>query len=360
MVFKGNVSVEVSARIYLLHTEFKIPISQICKKYPELSRATVYRHAKKSVSVFERKTKKKGGRPPKLNNRQVRNIIRKTKYLQKNETNFSSKRVKIMADVPNVSDRTVRRVMNKHDYGYRQSRKKGLMSDLDRKNRVQFCRNILKEKSDHFWENDIAFYLDGTSFVHKTNPQDQAMAPKAKIWRKKNEGLKFTSKGKKAGYGGKVAHFMVAISYRKGVILCEEYEKMNGQYMESFVERNFENLFELTVGDKERLFLQDGDRSQNCSKARKIWTETCNAKMFSIPPRSPDLNPIENVFHLLEKDLERSALEENLDSETFAEFVGRVKRGMMALDVDILDRTIESMHKRVKDVIAAKGDRLKY
>ena len=110
------------------------------------------------------------------------------------------------------------------------------------------------------------------------NPQDQAMAPKARIWRKKNEGLKFTSKGKKVGHGGKVTHFMVAISYNKGVIVCGLYEKMNGKYMESFVERNFDRLFEISVGDKERCILQDGDKSQNCANARKAWTEKLKLK----------------------------------------------------------------------------------
>ena len=188
-----------------------------------------------------------------------------------------------MADVPNVSDRTVRRVMNKHGYGYRQSRKKGLMTKLDRKKRVQFCRRLLKEKTEDFWKNNIGFYLDSTNFVHKMNPQDQATAPKAGIWREKNEGLKFTSKGKKVGHGGKFAHFMVAISYNKGVIVCEQYEKMNRKYMELFFERNFDRLFEISVGSKERCFLQDGVKSQNCANAQEAWTEKCKGKMFSIP-----------------------------------------------------------------------------
>ena len=299
MVFKEKVSVELTARINLLHADFNIPVTEICKKYPQISCATVYQHARYSIPIFAKNEQNKGGRPSKLDVRQERKIIRNTKFLQDKEGNFSSKRVKVMADVPNVSDRTVRRVMNKHGYGYRQSRKKGLMAKLDRKIRVQFCRRILKEKTEDFWKNNIGFYLDSTNFVHKMNPQDQAMAPKAKIWKKKKEGLNFTSKGKKADHGGQVAHFMVAITYNKGVIVCEQYEKMNGKYMESFVERNFDRLFEISVGDKERCFLQDGDKSQNCANARKAWTEKCKAEMFSIPPRSPDLNPIENVFHLV-------------------------------------------------------------
>ena len=52
---------------------------------------------------------------------------------------------------------------------------------------MEFCRRILKEKTEDFWENGRAFYLDSTNFVHKMNPQDQAMALKARIWKKEKK-----------------------------------------------------------------------------------------------------------------------------------------------------------------------------
>ena len=47
----------------------------------------------------------------------------------------------------------------------------------------------------------------------------QLKAPKSLVWRKKNEGLNkgCTSKGNKAGHGGKVASFFVALSLGKGI-----------------------------------------------------------------------------------------------------------------------------------------------
>ena len=66
MVFKKKVSVEPSARIDLLLTDFNILVSEICKKYPQLSRVTMYQHARKTVPISEKRKKNKGGRPPKL------------------------------------------------------------------------------------------------------------------------------------------------------------------------------------------------------------------------------------------------------------------------------------------------------
>lgn len=76
--------------------------------------------------------------------------------------------------------------------------------------------------------NNICFYLEGVSFYHKYNPLDDARVPKGKIWRKRKEGLSVTAKGTHVGSGGRVVKMIVAISYGKGVIYCEQYEKLDG------------------------------------------------------------------------------------------------------------------------------------
>ena len=43
-----------------------------------------------------------------------------------------------------------------------------------------------------------------------------------------------------------------------------------------------------------------------------------------IPPRSPDLNPIENVFNVVKKQLKDEALEKNIENETKDEYEKRV------------------------------------
>ena len=70
--------------------------------------------------------------------------------------------------------------------------------------------------------NDISFYLDGVSFYHKYNPLNDTRAPKGKICRKRKEGLSVTGKGKHVSSGGRVVKMIVPISYRKGVIYCEQ------------------------------------------------------------------------------------------------------------------------------------------
>ena len=69
-------------------------------------------------------------------------------------------------------------------------------------------------------------------------------------------------------------------------------------------------------------FVQDGDPSQNSAAARRAFSQV-GAFTFSIPPRSPDLNPIENLFHLVSKQLQKDALDMQITRETFAQFSDR-------------------------------------
>ena len=78
-----------------------------------------------------------------------------------------------------------------------------------------------------FWTNEVAFFLDGVSFIHKYNPQSGASCSKARVWRRKGEGLKFTSKASKNLAVGRPLHALVAITYGKGVILKTPNEKMS-------------------------------------------------------------------------------------------------------------------------------------
>ena len=60
-------------------------------------------------------------------------------------------------------------------------------------------------------------------------------------------------------------------------------------------------------------------------------------------------------FILLEE-----AIDLQIRKESFDEFNNRVLRCFDNLDMSILDRTIESMPKRIEAIIASKGKRIKY
>ena len=98
-------------------------------------------------------------------------------------------------------------------------------------------------QNPNFWENEVAFYLDGVSFVYKHNPLNSTISPKSRVWRKRSEGLQLTSKRSKEVAGGKRLHILVAIAYGKGVVLKLPYRKMDGNFFAEFIRQHFNICF---------------------------------------------------------------------------------------------------------------------
>ncbi len=108
------------------------------------------------------------------------------------------------------------------------------------------------------------------------------------------------------------------------------------------------------------LWLQDGDPRQNSKAAKVAWTQL-KCTMQSIPARSPDLNPIENFFHVIRKKLKDDAIAREIKSEKYEEFCDRVSATIQSEEfVEYISKTIESLPKRIAEVIKRRGGRTKY
>ena len=350
-----------SARMAAMR-ECGMSIKSIRERFPMYSRATIFRHANKVLDSQLPPTDRRStnqGRHRKLSIRDERKILRAIPRLRELEGGFTSRRVAVFCGLDRrVSNRTIRRVLQRAGYKYCQSRKKGLLSASDREKRVKFCRRIKNLKSIEFWKKHVSIYLDGVGFQYKTKPFDQAKAPNSRAWRKKSEGLKLTCKGQKEGAVN--ANFMVAISYEHGVVLCEQYlGRITGRKFAKIVDKSFAQAFQQSVSPNTKRVLQDGCPRQNSREAHEAF-DRVNAKVFKIPPRSPDLNPIENFFNNVKNKLTQQALENQIMSETFLQFSERVKQTLMAYPSEEIDKIINSMSKRVNDIIQSGGYRSKY
>ena len=114
-------------------------------------------------------------------------------------------------------------------------------------------------------------------------------------------------------------------------------------------------LFAQNSKTQKKLWIQDDDPSQNCRSACLAW-----GKPTKIPPRSPDLNPIENVFHLAAQALNRETIARGITKETYEEFSSRVIRTLYSIPTELVDKTIESVSHRIMKVLSNGGLRLKY
>ena len=228
---KGSLRLSYELKIYLryLHQHQNLSIRSLSQRYPQFSLPTIWRHATKKIEVHPKQAKGKGGRQPKFT--WWRSIIWLLHYTSKKDANFTSKRTNLYSGVSSVHCGTVRRVLNKYRYLYRQAIRKGQLTDLKttRKCVWNFQKTEQSTMTMGCSRLEYDFTLDAKQFIHKANSKDQAKTPKTLVWRKKHESVikGCTWKEYKAGYGGKVANSFVAISLGKGICYCKHYEKLS-------------------------------------------------------------------------------------------------------------------------------------
>ena len=196
-----------------------------------------------------------------------------------------------------------------------------------------FCRKMKRNNiNKDFWTEGLSLYVDCVGFEYKTNPYEYAKTLGSREWGMISEGLDIncTSKGKKEGKT--CISFLVGMSYNKGVLLCIPLtQRMCGQYYSELIENYFQETLQKSEKTCNRV-LQDDDPSQN-SKIARDELDIQNIKLFSIPARSPDLNPIENLFNQVRQTIKKDSLQKQLQRETKVQFTSRVQDLLLNLDI---------------------------
>ena len=191
----------------------------------------------------------------------------------------------MQCELHQVSTRTLSRILNKSGFKYVWQRRKGILTD-----RAAYAAKALKHTTPTFWTDNVLLYLDAVSFAHNGNPYQDALAPAARVWRTRGEGLELTAKGSNDLRGGTICHFFAGNSFDVGAVLVEECTKINGQYFSEFIETTLQRALINRAAEtgKEKFFcLQDNDPSQNTAKATESL-KAIGAEVVKIPPRSPD------------------------------------------------------------------------
>lgn len=86
------------------------------------------------------------------------------------------------------------------------------------------------------------------------------------------------------------------------------------------------------------------------------WFQAQNVDVKSWPARSPDLNPMENVWGIIV----RRVYENNRQFETIGELKSAILRVWRELTSNILENLVNSMENRVYTVIRKNGNQINY
>ena len=359
-VVRRKVPIQVSIALRFEYQRNGKSTRELAREYGFLQTA-VYRHATRPIPTVNEpppvdRRRFNRGRPRILTQRDERDIKRAITALRVSEgLSFSAQQVCAESGVQ-CSRKSVSKYLHRHGYRKRSLRKKGQLTLKDRQLRVKYAKETRIHGID-YWRG-IAMYLDGVSFVHKVNAFLKARNHGNVGYRTRSEGLKVTAKGEKEGKNGKSATFFVGVSHGQGVVFCSQFlGRCNGEKFSQWVTERFPAVF--TRVNKGKQVLQDGCPVQNSAVVQHAFNNM-GVQVVSIPARSPDLNPVENVFHNIRQELRKQALHGRIVKETYAQFCMRVRRTILDYSAEIIDKTIDTMPKRLDEIIASRGFRTKY
>ena len=101
--------------------------------------------------------------------------------------------------------------------------------------------------------------------------------------------------------------------------------------------------------------MEDGAPAHRAG-ATKAWQDERHMPKLVWPPSSPDLNPIENIWHLLKTRLNKR----NPHPTTMAAVRVAILEEWNGITIDEIRRVVDNMPQRVQAVLAAEGGHTKW
>lgn len=127
-------------------------------------------------------------------------------------------------------------------------------------------------------------------------------------------------------------------------------EKLNAALYEQILRKYIKKL---TDKNKDIIYQDDNDPKHR-SKRIKAFKEKYNISSLEWPSNSPDLNPIENIWALLKKNIKKYAINDIND------FKAAVTKSWNEISQETINNTILSIDNRVQEVIKREGDSINY
>ena len=221
------------------------------------------------------------------------------------------------------------------------------------------------------WRNQLGWTSKGTSYCQMIR---DANKEKRLAWAREHKGLNFEDvvytdettvqieahrrtccykKGQKPRYKPKPkhpvkVHVWAGISHRGRTNLCIFEGKMNAPLFISILRKSLVPFIRAVYPDG-HCFMQDND-PKHCSKLAKAYYKESGINWWPTPPESPDLNPIENLWHELKEYIRREVKPRSKE-----ELIRGIKAFWTTVTVAKCRKYIGHLKKVIPEVIKCDG-----
>ena len=176
------------------------------------------------------------------------------------------------------------------------------------------------------------------------------------VWKKTGEGLSDRVVQGTVKFGGGSVMMWGCMTW-EGVGYAAKIDgRMDGDlYLQILKDELLNSLQYYGLDPSTMIFQQDNDPKHTCKKVKE-WLEEQDFRTMVWPAQSPDLNPIEHLWGYLKR---RLAAHEKPPSGIH-ELWDRIQEDWEKISVEECQKLIESMPRRIKAVLKAKGGYSKY
>jgi len=238
-------------------------------------------------------------------------------------------------------------VLKQHSFKAVTKKKKPLLTTVHRKKWLAFALKH-KEWTVEDWKRVI--WSDETK-INRIGSDGKQW-----VWKKAGDGLIEREVQGTVKFGGGNIMVWGCMGWNGVGELAEVEGRMDAdQYVDILDNHLLPSIEESGIVEGGCIFQQDNDPKHTSKKARN-WMEENNITLLDWPAQSPDLNPIEHLWHHIKLQL----CKYEAPAKGVWEIWERVAEVWNDIEPEVCQGLIESMPRRLEAVIKAKGGNTKY
>lgn len=253
-----------------------------------------------------------------------------------------------------VCEETVRSVLRERGYHRRVARKVPYLTRSHKQARMSWARMYAKYKKRDWgrvmWSDECYVYLgDDRGRIYVTRRPGEELLEECLVPTFKQSSVRVMVWG-------------CIMRGRKGPLVVLEYPGGKGggmnstRYREQVLDGVVKDFYAQVNTPRQRVLFQQDGAPSHTSKMTKRWFEQNHIPLLFHPASSPDLSPIEPVWHELKRALRALPHPPN----TVEQLQAAVQSAWDELPIEDVDKHVNRMEDRVHAIFAAKGGHTRF